>query len=198
MERRTALALAFVMFMPALAGCNIRDWYNQEGYVSLDLFMDEGANSTLDQFRSIKAAVYGATIRQLGTADAKHFTYGESPRIIDLVEMGAKDERIRVTDFKTNIRATDQVTFRVAVFEAIDAAGNNMEICRLNDSDVKFPCFYQPENAALVYNEKSFSPPRGGSIVVGFPLTVHFASQGKAQEYFLFADPGRVTLTLER
>lgn len=198
MQRRTAYAFAIVLLMPAMAGCNLRDWYNQEGWVALDMFVDTGQNSTLDQFRSIKVAVHGATIRQFGSADAKHFTYGESPEIVDLVEMGKKGERLRITEFKTNLRATDVVHLQVTVFEAIDASGANMPICRLKDRDVKFPCFYQPDNPSLTFDEKPFSPPRGGTIVVGFPLTVHFATQGRAQQYFLFADPGLVDLRVER
>lgn len=198
MEHRKAFAFALVLLMPALAGCNFKDWYNQEGYVAVDFMVDTGANSTLDHFRSIKAAIYGVSIRQFDSADAKHFTFGEQPLIVDLVEMGNEDKRERLAEFKTNIRRTDTVLLRVVVFEAIDAAGNSMEICRLDDPDVKFPCFYQPDNAALVYDEKSFSPPRGGTVVVGFPVTVHFATQGRAQEYFLFPDPGHVEITVDR
>lgn len=184
--------------MPAFAGCNVKDWYNQEGWVHVDLAVDGSRNSNLDNFRSIKAAVYGVSIRQAGVADAKHFTFGSDPLIVDLVEKGKAGESVRLAEFKTNLRATERVAVRIAVFEAIDAAGNPMQVCRLNQEVEKFPCFYQPENAALLYEAKSFSPPRGGTIDVGFPVTVQFAQQGRASEYFLFADPGKVTLDPKR
>lgn len=186
------------MLPVALSGCNVRDWYNQEGWVAIDLVVDSGRNTTIDQFRSIKAALYGVSLAQADVADQKHFTYGEQPLILDLVEKARKEERVRLTEFKTNLRQTERVAVRMVVFEAIDAAGNPMPICRLNQDVEKFPCFYQPDNAALLYDEKSFSPPRGGEIVVGFPIAVQFATQGRAAEYFLYADPGLVTLDVNR
>lgn len=198
MEPRKALLFALVLVMPAFAGCNVRDWYNQEGWVVIDLAMDAGRNTSADHFRSVKAAVYGVSLRQAGTTDAKHFTFGEDPLILDLVEKTKQGERVRLAEFKTNLRATERVAIRMTVFEAIDAAGNSMEVCRLDDTPEKFPCFYQPDNAALQYDEKSFSPPRGGSIVVGFPVSIQFAQQGRASEYYLYADPGKVTLDVKR
>lgn len=197
-EPRKALLFALVMVMPAFAGCNVKDWYNQEGWVAIDLALEGGRNSTIDHFRSVKAAVYGVSLRQAGTTDAKHFTFGADPLIVDLVEKAKEGETVRLAEFKTNLRATERVAVRITVFEAIDAAGNSMEICRLDDTPERFPCFYQPDNAALLYEEKSFSPPRGGRITVGFPVAIQFAQQGRASEYFLYADPGKVTLDVER
>lgn len=197
-EARKATLFAILLIMPAFAGCNVKDWYNMEGHVTVTMFMDTGANSTLDHFRSIKAAVYGVDLRQGSAADAKHFTFGDTPLVVDLVEMGKKGEEIALAQFKTNLRATDRVALRIVVFEVIDAAGNPMEVCRINTQPERWPCFYQPDNAALLYDEKSFSPPRGGSIDVGFPLTVHFATKGRAQQYFLYADPGLVRLDVQR
>lgn len=199
MESRKAFLFAVVLLLPvALSGCNVRDWYNQEGYVAIDLAVDSGRNTTIDHFRSLKAALYGVTLAQADTVDAKHFTFGDQPLIIDLVEQAKKDDPIRLTEFKTNMRATSRVAVRIVVFEAIDAAGNPMEICRIDTEVEKFPCFFQPDNAALIYDEKSFSPPRGGEITVGFPVAVKFATKGRAAEYFLYADPGQVTLDVTR
>lgn len=199
MEQRKAVLFAVVLLLPvALSGCNVRDWYNQEGYVAIDFVVDSGQNTTIDHFRSIKAAIYGVSLRQLDSVEEKHFTYGEQPLIVDLVEKAKEDEPIRLTEFKTNMRATSRVGVRLVVFEAIDAAGNTMEICRIDTQVEKFPCFFQPDNAFLIYDEKTFSPPRGGEITVGFPVAVKFATKGRAAEYFLYADPGQVTLDVQR
>ena len=180
-----------------MAGCNIRDWYNQEGIVAIDLVVDPGKNSSLSEFRSIKAALYGVSLAQLDVADQKHFTYGEDPLIIDLVEQ-AKKGPLRMTEFQTNLRQTERVAVNMVVFEAIDAAGNSMQICKLDTTVEKFPCFYQPDNAAILYDEKLFSPPRGGQITVGFPIAIQFATKGRASEHFVYADPGLVTLDVDR
>jgi hypothetical protein len=195
-EVRKALLFALVLIMPAFAGCNVKDWYNQEGYVAIDLVVDNGRNSSIDQFQSIRAALYGVSLQQFDVADQKHFTFGDQPLVIDLVEK--KGGPVRLAEFKTNLRATERVAIRMVVFEVIDAAGNPMEVCREDDTPERFPCFYQPTNAALLYDEKQFSPPRGGEIDVGFPLSVKYATKGRAAEYFLYADPGLVTLDVHR
>lgn len=197
-EPRTALALVVVMMVPLFAGCNVKDWYNQEGYVQVDLVVDPGTNTSIDNFRSLRAAIYGVSLKQFDSAETKHFTYGDQPLIIDMVEKANKHEVVRLTEFRTNLRATERVAVRMVVFEAVDAAGNAMEICRLDTPPEKYPCFYQPTDALLLYDEKAFSPPRGGAITVGFPVSVAYATKGRAAEYFLFADPGLVDLQLHR
>lgn len=197
-ESRKALVFALVLVMPMFAGCNVKDWYNQEGYVSIELAVDSGKNTTIDHFKSIKAQVYGVDIKQRESSDQKHFTFGDSPLIVDLVDLAKKGESVHITEFKTNLRATEKVAIRIVVFEVFDAAGNPVEVCRLNTQPEKFPCFYQPDNAALLYDEKQFSPPRGGTVEATFPVTIQFATKGRASQYFLFADSGQVELAVRR
>lgn len=196
--RHLALA-ALLIAMPMMAGCNVKDWYNQEGHVVIKVAFQGDRNTSLGDFRSVKAAIYGVTMRQADAADVKHFAFpDDDPLIVDVVEKGRKQESITIADFKTNLRASDRVALRIVTFEAIDAAGNSMPICRLKDAVSNYPCFYQPDNSALLYEEKPFSPPRGGTVTVGFPVSVMYAQKGRVAEYFLYADPGAVTLEVDR
>lgn len=195
--RPLVLALLLVA-TPMLAGCNVKDWYNQQGTITVELAPLRTSDSQMDAFRSIRVAVYGVTVRQAGAADAKQFTFGENPLVVDLVEEARAGERVRLAEFKSNLRATVTVDVRMLIIEAIEANGNSMEVCRAEDVPERFPCFYQPTNGAWTYDDKPFAPPRGGEVVVGFPLTVHFEQQGRVSEYFLRADPNLVELTNHR
>ena len=200
---RRALLFAILLVMPAFAGCDVKDWYNQNGTVRVQLEIQGAKGNHLDEFRSIKAAIYGVMLKQSGESlNLKQFTFGTDPKIIDIVESGKKAESIGLTEFKTNLRATDRVAIRMAVFEAIDAAGNSMQVCKQTDTPDHFPCFYQPDDDLLSFQadveQKSFAPPRGGTVIVHFPLAVKYAQQGRVAEYFLFADPALVTLENHR
>lgn len=197
MRTRRALLFILLVLTPALAGCNVKDWYNQNGTVRIQLeFPLDG--STINEFRMVNAAVYGVSLRQTDTADPDHFTYPEGdPLVVNLVEKAKTGESVVITEFKTNLRATDRVAVRIAVYEAVTAAGESLEICRLGQAPTKYPCFYQPDNTALQY-DKPFAPPRGGLVVVHFPVAVKYAQLQRASEYFLFADPDLVVLENHR
>lgn len=179
--------------MPAFAGCNVKDWYNQNGTVRIELEVLDATETAIGDMRSVKVAIYGVSLRQVN-AQPKHFAFEPEPLIVDLVETMKADERIPLTEFKTNLLATERVAVRLVVFEAIDAAGKNLEICRLDSEVETFPCFYQPDNSALLYEDRPFAPPRGGEVVVGFPVAVRFAQEGRASEYYLEADPSKIVL----
>lgn len=181
-----------------LAGCNVKDWYNQMGTVTVELMPLRSGESQMDAFRIIRVAVYGVTVRQAGVADAKQFTFGDNPLVVDLVEKAKSGERIPLAQFRTNLRATSTVDVRMLVIEVIEANGNSMEVCRTTDVPERFPCFFQPTNSVWTYDEKPFAPPRGGEVVVGFPLTVKFAQQGRVSEFYLAADPNLIQLTNKR
>lgn len=183
-----------------MAGCNVKDWYNKNGTVRLQLDIQDAQTSSLDSFRSVMVAIYGASIKQAGDAlnPPQDFTFGSDPLIVDIVQKGKAREVIPLAEFKTNLRATERVLVRIVVFEAIDAAGAPMEVCRVTDTPEKFPCFYQPAGDALLYEEKDFSPPRGGTVIVHFPIAIKYAQQGRVAEYFLHADPALVQLENRR
>lgn len=198
-----------VMIMPAFAGCDVKDWYNQSGTVRIQLEPQPAQGSHLDSFKSVKAAIYGVSLKQAGESlNVKHFTFGKDPKIVDLVDAGKKGTVIELTEFKTSLRATERIAVQIAVFEAIDAAGASMEICRLADTPQRFPCFYVPDDDLLLFEgcpstdatcrEKSFAPPRGGMVVVHFPVAIQYAQDGPRGEYFLFADPAKVGLENRR
>ncbi|HET6404634.1 MAG TPA: hypothetical protein VFH78_08295 [Candidatus Thermoplasmatota archaeon] len=198
MRHRKALLLALLVVMPAFAGCNVKDWYNQMGTVRIQVRVIGDENSLVGQFQSVKVALYGVTLRQAGDAlNPKFFSFGDQPKIVDLVTFAREGEEIPITEFRTNLRATERVQLKVVVIEAIDAAGNPLEICRETSRPARFPCFFQYTDDALYY-EKPFSPPRGGEVIVHFPIAVKYASRGAASQYFLFADPALVELENRR
>jgi hypothetical protein len=196
--RRIAVFL-LVAAMPALAGCNVQDWYNHVGTVQIQLDIQPATASRLNDFQLVKVALYGVTLKQAGDAiNAKQFSFGAQPKIVEIVQLGKTGGSIPLTEFKTNLRATERVQVKLVVFEAIDAAGNSLEICRLGTKPARYPCFYQPNDDALYYEEKPFSPPRGGLTVVHFPVAIKYAQQGQATQYFLYADPTLVELENHR
>lgn len=198
MALRRALLLALLALTPALAGCNAKDWYNQQGTVSVELVSLGGAETSIDNFRSIRVALYGVSIKQVGAVNTKEFSFGDQPPIVDLVELAKTGETVPLAEFKFNLRAIESVTVYINILEAVDAAGNSMQICRPEDTVEKWPCFFMPSNGAFRYDQKSFSPPRGGSIEVGFPLEVLYATQGSKSQYFLAIDPDHIRLTPNR
>lgn len=193
-----ARLLVLLLLTASLAGCNIRDWYNQEGWVHIELKVIDDPNTSLDEFRRVTVAVYGVSVKQADALNPEHFAFEPGPLLVDLVDLAAKDEQRRLASFKTNLRATNSVAVRAVVIEAVTAANEPLEICRISDQPERFPCFYQPDDTAFVYNEKAFAPPRGGEVVVGFPVAVQFAELGRVSEYFIEVDPGRVEIVNHR
>jgi hypothetical protein len=117
---------------------------------------------------------------------------------VDLAQKARDAERVPIAEFKTNLLASDRVAVRLVTLEAITATGENLEICRLGTSVERFPCFYQPNNTALLYEDRPFSPPRGGEVTLGFPVGVAFEARGRASQYFLEADPSKVIVETRR
>lgn len=186
-SQRLALALALVAFTPMLAGCNFKDFYNQVGTVSITVSpLRTAANSTMNDFQKITIAIFGVTIRQLGSIDPKSFSFPPGqPLIMDMVDKA--DTRTPIADFKTNLRATSSVTVRVDVVEAIDAAGKSMKICHegVEIKNSEYPCFFVPETFSYTYDRRGFAPPRGGEVVVVFPLVVKAAELAGKREYYI-------------
>lgn len=193
---RRALLLALLVLMPAFAGCNVKDWYDQNGTVRIQMRSLSGDQSMVDHFQSVKVALYGVTLRQRDAVNPEFFSF-EEPKIVDLVTLAKEGEEVGITEFKTSLLPTVRVQLKIVVFEAVDAAGVSMEICRESDTPTRFPCFYQPPGDDLLY-EKPFSPPRGGAVIVHFPVAVKYAQQGRVSEYFLFADPALMELENKR
>lgn len=184
--------------MPAFAGCNVKDWYNQNGTIRFQLEILGNSSSMVNEFQSVKVALYGVSLRQRDALNPLHFTFGTEPRVIDLVTYAKEGEEIPVTEFKSNMVPVVSVQLKVVVIEAITASGENIAVCRLADRPEKFPCFYQPDDDSLRYEEKPFAPPRGGEVTVHFPVAIKYATRGLASQYFLFADPTLVELENKR
>lgn len=195
-----ARLLVLLLLTASLAGCNLRDWYNQEGWVHIELKVIEGGDTSLGEFDRVTLAIYGVTVKQADALNPDSFAFEPGPLLVNLVELAEKDERPRLASFKTNLRATNSVVVRAVAIEAVTAAGESLEICRLPPAPPpeKFPCFYQPEDTAFAYNEKAFAPPRGGDVIVGFPVGVEFASRGRVTQYFIEVDPSLVDIVNDR
>lgn len=198
MALRRALLLALLVLTTALAGCNAQDWYHQRGTVRVELLSLDGSNTSLDNFRSVTAAVYGVSVKQAGSVDTKEFSFGDQPPTVDLVQLGKTGQVMRLAEFKISLRAVESVTVYLDIVEAVDAAGNSMQICRPEEKVDRYPCFAVPSSGAYRYNQKQFSPPRGGSIDVGFPLEIKYGSSGRESYYYPTIDPNQIRLTPHR
>ena len=193
------LLVTLLVLTPALAGCNFQDWYNQNGTVVIELVPQGPTNTSLTDFRSLKIAVYGVSVKQLLAANPKEFSYGESPLVVDFVSTGMRGERVPLATFKQNIRPVDSVTLRLDIVEAVDAQGRSLPVCREGSTEpTTFPCFFLPDRGIFQLTEPDFGPPRGGTVVFGFPLEVRIVTVRGDDEYFLLGDPADATIQLHR
>lgn len=195
---RILVVFALVALSSALAGCSFPDFYNQNGDVRVELAPQGPTNTSLSDFRKITIAVYGVSVRQIGSIDPFEFSFGDSPLVVDLVETGMRGDRVPLSEHKQSIRAVGEVTLRLDVVQAVDARGETMPVCREEDTVATFPCFFLNRAGAYRLTEPDFAPPRGGDVVMGFPLSVHEATVEGKTEYFLIADPTKVTLDMRR
>lgn len=181
-----------------LAGCNVKDWFSQQGNITIQIDPMGAANTTLTDFRKLTVAVYGVTIKQYLMLDSKQFSYGDQPKLFDFVEKGMKGEPIPVMTDKINIRAVESVTLHLDVFEAIDAQGKNVPVCREGEPVASFPCFFMPLNGAYRHQDKQFSTVRGGSVTFNYPLGVRSVTENGQTEYFIFEDVTLATVETSR
>lgn len=193
---RVVFLFALVALTPLLAGCNFRDWYNQQGRVNVALYTIGATNTSLGDFKTLQIAVYGVSIKQYLVIGSKEFKFDQQPLVIDLVEKGTKGERVMlVQNVLEDIRAIESITIHLDVIEAIDAGGKPVPICHESDKTTVFPCFFVPDNGAYRHQDRNIAIPRGGTLTIGFPLAVsRFGNPGR-EEYSLFEDPSLLELS---
>ena len=193
MAVRRALLFTLIVLLPAFAGCNFKDWYNQNGTVEIALKPLGTTNTSLGDFRVLKIAVYDVTVKQVDSLNPLSFTFSPDPAHltplpVDLVATGKAGQLVPLASFHTNLRAIASVTIHIDVVEAVDAAGRSLPGCHPGSHPK--PCVSTPGDLSYRAEEKAFSPPRGGSIVFGFPLAVR-AGGG---EYFIQYDATQASL----
>ena len=195
---RHAVALALVVLAVPLAGCNFKDFYNQSGTFHIHLVPQGPENSSITDFRTLRVAVYGVSVKQQLTVQTKEFSFGDAPLVVDFLDAALKGERIPLATGKQNLRAVDNVTLRLDVLEAVDAQGNEVPTCHEGEPVERFPCFFMPDNNAFRLSEPHFAPPRGGEVTFGFPLAVKSVTVRGDTEYFFLGDPADATVEKKR
>lgn len=196
--RRRALALGLVVLAVPLAGCDFKDFYNQMGTFHIELVPQGPENSSVTDFRTLRIAVYGVSVKQQLTVQPKEFSFGDSPLVVDFLHAALNGERVRLATGQQNLRAVDNVTIRLDVLEAVDAAGHEVATCYEGEPVERFPCFYMPGNNAFRLEEPRFAPPRGGEVTFGFPLAVQAVTVEGDMEYFFVGDPALATVEKKR
>lgn len=181
----------------SLAGCNFKDFYNQNGTFHIDLVPQGPANSSLADFRSLKIAVSSVSVKQVFAAQTKEFPF-DPPIVIDFLDAGMNGERVRLATGKQNLRAVNNVTIKLDIVEAVDAQNMDIPTCREGQAVVRFPCFYMPPQNSFRLQEPQFAPPRGGTVTFGFPLAVKTVTFEGNSEYFFVGDPALATVEKER
>ena len=179
---RVLLVLALV---PSLAGCSFSDWWNLKGTVYVDLAPQAPGKSSINDFRTLKVAVHGVSLKKAGAVDPYEFSYGTEPLIVDMVAAGKAGNRIRMVENKTTLREFESVTVRIEVIDAVDASGKTLPACHPGQPVASRPCVSTPVNGAYRI-ERDFSPPRGGTATFVFPLAVHYSQD--SNEYFIQGD----------
>lgn len=195
---RQALAVACLLAAVPLAGCNFKDFYNQNGTFHVVLVPQGPENSSITDFRSLKVAIYGVSVRQQLNIQSKEFSFGDAPLVVDFLDKALKGERVPLATGKMSLRAVDNVTVRLDVIEAVDAQGNDVPTCYEGEPVEAFPCFFMPANNAYRLAEPQFAPPRGGTVTFGFPLAVKSVTLEGDTEYFFVGDPALAIIEKER
>lgn len=183
--------LVLVALLPALAGCSFSDWYHQRGTAYVELAPQGPAGTALGDFKKLSVAVYGVSMKKVGSVQPYEFAFGDSPLVVDLVEHGKARTTVPLVENVTNLRAFEWVTVRIDVVEALDAAGKPVPGCHPGQPVASRPCVSTPVNGAY-RAERAFSPPRGGEVTFRFPLAVQFDAQG--DEYYIQMDPDAVEI----
>lgn len=185
---RRALVLALVVLVtPMLAGCNFQQWAKQEGTVSIFIAPVSPSQSQSNDFQHLKIGILGVSIKQVNVLDPREFTYGNDPKIIDLVAGGAKGEKTKVASTSLPIRAVESVTVRIEIEDAVDASGKAIPGCHPGEPVPSKPCVSTPANGAYRIQEKPVAIPRGGAVDAYFPLAVLYDKA--SNEYFIQSDP---------
>lgn len=197
-SRRVPFLLAALLVSTAMAGCNFRDFYDQNGTFHIHLVPQGPENSSLTDFRTLNIAVFGVTVRQVLSASPKEFSFGETPLVVNFLEAGLNGERIPLATGKQNLRAVESVTLRLDVIEATDAQGKDIPVCYEGQPVPSFPCFFMPSNNIFRLGEPQFAPPRGGSVTFGFPLAVKTAVLDGKTEYYFVGEAALATVERER
>lgn len=187
--------LALLVATPALAGCNFADWYNQRGTVKVELVAVGADQSAIEDFETLKIAVYGVSLKQAGSIQTQEFTFGGSPLIVDLAATASADQRIPLAQTTLSLRQVESVTLRIEVVEAVDASGTVLPACHPGEPVESRPCVSTPRNGAYREENRPFSAERGGTIVYGFPLAVQYDQP--TNEYYIQTDPEFATLVAE-
>lgn len=195
---RAALFAVLLVASTALAGCNLKDWYNQRGTVRVMLAPIGPDGTDLLDFQQITVAIYGVSVKQYLIIDSKEFTFGDQPKLFDMVEAGTKGTAIPLLETTLNIRAIESVQLRLDVLDAVDARGASLPICRENEPAESFPCFFVPKDGVYYHEGAQFSTPRGGSVTFHYPIGVKAITQGGQLEYFLYEDPSKVVIETAR
>lgn len=176
------LALLLVLLTGATAGCNFQLWYDQSGRFFIELDVQGPDNSSITDFQRLKIAVYGVSVKQIQFIETKEFSFGDEPLVVDALKAGLERQRIPLVEGTMSIRAVEHVTVRLDVVEAVDSQGKSIPVCKETQETTTFPCFFLPTNNAFRIT-RSFSPPRGGDVTFGFPLSVKSVALGGDTEY---------------
>lgn len=190
---RLVLIGALLVLTPALAGCNFKDWYNQRGDVRVFLQPVGPNNSSISDFTSLKIAIFGVTLKQLLVVDSQAFSYGASPLILDMVTLGARNERLEVAQAKESIRPLETITITVDVIEARDAQRREIPVCREGTTSDAQTCFFLDAKGFIRF-ERNIAINRGGTVEITMPLQVKVATVGTKTEYFLVSDVSQAVI----
>lgn len=192
--RQRVLVALLVLLLPAMAGCNARDWWDVQGTLQIgvtaidpDESSIEGYRPALSEFSALRIAIVGVSLKQAGELNPRHFLFEEEPLVVDLVDLESRGAVVPLVEEKVNLRAIESVTLTIAGIEAKTAAGADLPFCYPGQKGVEKPCVSMPASGTYRHNEVPFSPPRGGSVEFAMALEVLYSPQ--ANEYVIFRDP---------
>ena len=177
------MALAIVLAV-ALSGCNLKDWYDQVGTVRVELRVVGAEESDVEQFQSLRLTVRSAQVRQQAAANPLTSAGGEAV-IHDLARMARTGERAVLLEERVNLRGFESVGLKIEVIDGVSADGETIPGCEQGVTVQEPPCIRFARQGAypLTLDPAQFRVPRGGTMVIVFPLAVHYSPQ--TGEYFV-------------
>lgn len=185
MVRRPFVVALLLVLTVSLAGCSFRDWYNQEGTVTVALRAVDASDSDLESFKSLRIGFHSVQIRQLDSADPVS-DVKQPPEAYDLVRL-AQTGPVELLSERTNLRGFISVNVKIEAINGTTADGDELLGCEQGVRVEEPPCirYAARGNYPLTLDPETFRVPRGGELTVVVPIGVRF--DATTNEFFLFS-----------
>lgn len=180
------LSLLMVLTV-SLAGCNVKDWYDQVGTVRLELQVVGPDGSDIENLESVRVAIRSAQMRQELAVNPETSTEATA-EVLDFATLAQTGERVLLLEKKVTMRGFESLNVKLEVLEALGAAGETIPGCEQGQRIENPPCVRYARDGAYpqLLDPTQFHVPRGGEMTVVLPIAVMY--DAASNEYYLKAE----------